>query len=190
MVGRVLASVAAVLVLGVGAAYATAQVGSSAGTQVCVNETNGIMRATPMCREGEYSLAIGGGSDVTVTQNGTFTVNPGQSASESLPLTGITVTGTCVLEALPTGDSVLWSRARFDAASGTTMDIPSGRVIGVQSWTPAQGIGGAGLTSSGGSNLTVVTTSNQATATINIGATASWADQSCIFLWQATEAPN
>lgn len=192
MIRKIIASVVVVLSLGVGVAYAATQLSSSDGTQVCVNDGSGLMRVASTCRTGEYPLTIGGGSDVVVTQNGTFTVNVGQSASKTLPLTGITVTGFCTFDAAapPYIYDQVNARARLDAANGATMDIPGANVIGGQSWVYPQPIGGAGAFFSGGNHVTMLATSNGATATITIGATATWSPQTCTFLWQATEAPS
>ena len=90
------AQVVVVLALGAGVAYAATQLASTDGTQVCVNQTNGLMRASSTCREGEYAMTIGGGSDVVATPSGRVTVALGAaSAPMTLPLTGLTVQGTC-----------------------------------------------------------------------------------------------
>jgi hypothetical protein len=45
MLKKITASVVALLALGAGVAYAATQMASADGTQVCVNQTNGLMRA-------------------------------------------------------------------------------------------------------------------------------------------------
>ena len=176
--------------------YAATQLASTDGTQVCVNKTNGLMRATSTCRESESSITIGGGNDVVVTQNGTVTVGVGENASKALPLTGITVTGRC--ELLPAAppypfDQVI-ARIRLDAASGETMDILPAKVIGGSSWVDPQLLAGAGVfngqTITGGNFRSYVVSSRGATATITVSAIATTTPQTCSFLWQATEAPN
>lgn len=156
------------------------------------------MRASSSCRIGEDAMTIGGGSNVVVTQNGTALTNVGENASKTLPLTGITVTGQCVFmpatPPYPTNDQVV-ARTRFDAASGETMDILPAKVIGGTSWVDMNLLAGAGVIpgygeTSGGNFRTYVATSRGATATITVSAIASWSPQTCMFLWQAMEAPN
>lgn len=194
MVTRIIVSVVAVLALSAGVAYAATELTASDGTQVCVNSTNGLMRVASTCREGEYPLTIGGGGggDVQVTQNGTFTVAAGATAGETLPLTGIGVSGVCQLDQ----DGTLYAKARFDAAGGETMDAfiggySSGGVVGGQSlapWAPLGYDGAYGATMGG---LKAIATSKDATATITIGAQATKTPTpTCKFLWQAVEAPN
>ena len=51
-------------------------------------------------------MTIGGGSNVVVTQNGTFTVAVGETgAAKTLPLTGVTVAGKCELVTAPPAPS-------------------------------------------------------------------------------------
>src|SRR5437867_12711038 len=96
MVVRITVAVITALALGAGVAVAASQLASSAGTAVCVNDTNGLMRASSACREGEHALTIGGGGNVAATQHGTFAVPWGQNGTgKSLPLTGVTVSGHC-----------------------------------------------------------------------------------------------
>ena len=78
------AAVIVVLVLGAGAAFAATKLQSSSVTSVCVNDTNGLMRASSTCREGEHAATVGGGGNVQVTQNGTFTVAKGTQAPARL----------------------------------------------------------------------------------------------------------
>jgi hypothetical protein len=195
MTRRVITLVVALLALSAGVAYAATQLTTTAGTQVCVNNANGLVRVDSTCRVGEYPLAIGGGgSDVQVTQNGTFTVPAEQTvAGKTLPLTGITVSGTC---SQPQPGALL-ARPLLDASS--TMDVfasamGSGRgAVGATSLLlPPVAYGGPatpGITPGTG---TVVATSNNATATVTVGGTVTYTDttKNCMFLWQAVEAPN
>ena len=82
---KVTAAVIVVLTLGAGVAFAATQMTSSGGTNVCVNDTNGLMRVGSTCREGEHALTIGGGSDVRATQQGTFTVSWGRNECGESP---------------------------------------------------------------------------------------------------------
>jgi hypothetical protein len=198
MTRRVITLVVVLLTLSAGVAYAAAQMTTTDGTQVCVNKTNGTMRVDSICRETEYQLTIGGGgSDVRVTQNGTFTVPAGQMVGKTLPLTGITVSGDCSEPV--TG--VLLARPLLDAASGHTMDVfasvmGSGRgTVGATSLLlPPVASGGPATPPPGTSPGagTVVATSNNATATVTVGGTVTYTDtiKNCTFLWQAVEAPN
>jgi hypothetical protein len=197
MIRKIIASVVVVLSLGVGVAYAATELTAADDTQVCVNEGSGLMRVASTCRTGEYALTIGGASDVVVTQNGTVTVDVGENAGKTLPLTGITITGRC--EFLPAAPPYLYDQViahiRLDAASGETMDILPAKVIGGSSWEDGQVLAAAGVTPgygewSGGNFRTYVVSSRGATATITVSAIASWTPQTCSFLWQATEAPN
>ena len=70
MIAKIISSAVVVLALGAGVAYAATQLASSNGTDVCVNQTNGLMRVTPTCRDGEYPMTIGGGSGAQVTSSG------------------------------------------------------------------------------------------------------------------------
>lgn len=196
MTRRVITLVVVLLTLSAGVAYAAAQMTTTDGTQVCVNKTNGTMRVDSICRETEYPLTIGGGgSDVRVTQNGTFTVPAGQTVGKTLPLTGITVSGTCPEPV--TG--VLLARPLLDAASGQTMDVfasvmGSGRgTLGATSQLlPPVANGGPATPGISPGAGTVVATSNNATATVTVGGTITYTDtiKNCTFLWQAVEAPN
>ena len=58
---KLFAAVIVVLVLGAGAAFAAAKLDSSSVTSVCVNDTNGLLRAASTCREGEHAATVGGG---------------------------------------------------------------------------------------------------------------------------------
>src|SRR5688572_8261732 len=121
MVARITFAVIAALALGAGVAVAATQLASSTATTVCVNDTNGLMRAASECREGEHALTIGGGGNVEATQHGTFTVPWGETGTgKVLPLTGVTVSGRC--ETPPELGDVALARILIEAASGTTMD--------------------------------------------------------------------
>jgi hypothetical protein len=50
-----------VLALGAGVAFAARQATASGGTDVCVNNTNGLVRVADLCRDGEHRVIIGGG---------------------------------------------------------------------------------------------------------------------------------
>jgi hypothetical protein len=193
MVARMIALVAAGLALSAGVAYAATQLASSEGTQVCVNNTNGLMRIAAVCRQDEYPLTIGGGGDVRVTQNGSFAVPLGQTGvGKTLPLTGVAVSGRCALVTPPPGFGTPFglARALVEAADGKTMDAFSFQAgtIGGQSLVIAPF---ADTTIDGrrfGSTSFIVT-SNGATATITVGGFVDM-DAGCTFLWQAVEAPN
>jgi hypothetical protein len=182
----------AVLALGAGVAFAATQATASGGTNVCVNNTNGVVRVADVCRDGEHALTIGGGSATQVTQNGTFSVPWGQTGSgKVLPLTGVTISGRCDTIPPEFGEGGL-PRLLIEAASGKTMDVFAD--IG----TAGTGKTSVLLAPAGGSNpggvfvgtQTAILTSNGATATITVGGTADVAAKTCIFLWQAVEAPN
>ena len=188
----IVAVAVAVLAVGAGVAFAATQATASGGTNVCVNNTNGVVRVADICRDGEHPLTIGGGGATQVTQNGTFNVPWDQSGNgKTLPLTGVTISGRCGVIPPEFGGGAL-PRLLIESASGTTMDVFSD-----------VGIGGTGKTSvllapAGGSNpggvsagtRSAILTSNGATATITVGGTADVAARTCIFLWQAVEAPN
>jgi hypothetical protein len=189
----IVAVAVAVLALGAGVAFAATQATASGGTNACVNNTNGLVRVADACRDGEHALTLGGGGATQVTQNGTFSVPWGQTGSgKVLPLTGVTISGRCDTIPPEFGEGGL-PRALLEAASGKTMDVFA------DSTSPA----GTGKTSAlmppaGGSNpggvfvgtRSAILTSNGATATITVGGTADVAARTCIFLWQAVEAPN
>jgi hypothetical protein len=195
-----LIATACVLMLSLGAGVALAATQSAAGgaTNVCVNDTTGLMRVATTCRESEHALTIGGGGgDVRVTQNGTFTVPAdGAGGAKVLPLTGVTVSGHCLTSpspfpGFPGGIAALF---RVDAATGTTMDVfgmggtsPVGRSSAEFS---TQGGVGPGMTTGNTGTATVVVMSNGATATITVGGYADRDAGTCTYLWQATEAPN
>ena len=198
MIAKIISSAVVALVLGAGVAYAATQLASSDGTDVCVNQTNGLMRASSTCREGEYAMTIGGGGNVVVTQNGMFTVVVGESVvSKTLPLTGITVTASCVSGGSGFPPDMVRAYVRFDAADGQTMDVPSpgtfgpsGGIFGAASFVPGF-LTYAYPTWSGSNDHEWLMTSNGATAEIRVDAAASGTpQQKCMFLWQATEAAN
>jgi hypothetical protein len=196
----ILAVVAVVLALSAGVAYAATQTTASGGTNVCVNDTNGLVRVTNTCREGEHPLTIGGGGGTSqVTQNGTFNVPYGETGGgKVLPLTGVTVSGRCEVFSFPGpfGNAEgANARALVEAASGTTMDFFPGNFNaspkGVTSRLlppSASLLPGMGV----GYSVTpdVILTSNGATATLTIGGYVDADSRTCMFLWQAIEAPN
>lgn len=193
MIARVTISVVVVLALGAGVAFAASHRGSSAGTNVCVNATNGLMRVAPTCREGEYPLTIGGGSDVQVTQNGTFSVPWGETGTgKALPLTGVTVSGRCQL-APPEFGEIALARVVIEAANGKTMDaFVSGGTnpVGQSSVLtfPLSSHGGGFPAQSGTQNAMV--TSNGASAAITLGGYVDAGSRTCTYLWEAVETPN
>ena len=129
-------------------------------------------------------------SDVTVTK-GSFTVAVGETVSETLPLTGITITGTTTVIPPEHGGGLI-ARPLLQAES---MDV---FVVGVTS-SPASPGAGPGKQSlllqpvsidTGGKSYTgqmVIATANGATATITIGGTADMAAGVCTFTWLAVE---
>lgn len=200
MIKPLAALAVAVLAVGAGVAYATGWATSSGPTQVCVNEGSGLMRVATTCRMGEYPLTIGGGGDVRVTQNGTFTAKPGQTVGKTLPLTGITVSGKCeYVSSPPSPNPLILPRVQLQAASGMKLDaFGTGQVgdviqgdsfltypLGPVTSTPPepQFEHASGWT-------TVIASSNGATATVTVGGSGDWSDQTCTYLWQAVEAPN
>jgi hypothetical protein len=127
MTGRVLAVAVVLLGSGGGIAVAATETAASDGTTVCVNDTNGLMRAAETCCEGEHALAIGGGGSVRVTQNGSFSVPWGGAGSAKvLPLTGVTISGQCDVFSTPFGGDGANARVLVQAPAGTTMDVYPG----------------------------------------------------------------
>ena len=200
MTRSIVALVVVMLAIGASVAYAAVRATSSDPTQVCVNHASGLMRVATVCRAGEYPLTIGGGGEVRVTQNGTFTADPGQTVGKTLPLTGITVSGKCEYVGSPPAPSpTILPRVELQAASGKKLDaFGTGQVgdviqgdsfltypLGPVTSTPPEPLyeHGSGWT-------TVIATSNGATATITVGGSGDWSDQSCTYLWQAVEALN
>lgn len=201
MTRSIIALMVVMLAVGASVAYAAVQATTAESTQVCVNQASGLMRVAAVCRAGEYPLTIGGGGgDVQVTQNGTFTAEPGQTVGETLPLTGITVSGKCEYVTSPPAPSpMILPRLQLQAASGEKLDaFGTGQVgdviqgdsfltypLGPVTSTPPdpQFEHSSGWT-------TVIATSNGATATITAGGSGDWGDQSCTYLWQAVEAPD
>jgi hypothetical protein len=195
----ILAVVAVALAFGASVAFAATQTTASAGTNVCVNDTNGLLRVADTCRAGEHPLTIGGGGggNAQVTQNGTFTLAGGEtSVAKALPLTGVSVSGRCIVAPSPfpgLSDGIA-ALAVAEAASGATMDIfrpgGGGNPVG-QSSTILGGFGAPpGTTIAGSGALTAIVSSNGATATIIVGAYGDPNSKTCTFLWQAVEAPN
>jgi hypothetical protein len=198
MVARISFAVIAALALGAGVAVAATQLASSSETAVCVNDTNGLMRAASECREGEHAITIGGGGDVQATQNGTFTVPWGQDGGgKTLPLTGITLSGRC--ETAPPFENIALAEVLIEAAAGATMDVfsgirgdqnPTGRTAVVTRPISNGGTAPFGEVVAGNGTLEAVMTSNNATASITMGAYVDSNARNCIYLWQAFEAPN
>ncbi len=189
----IVAVAVAVLALGAGVAFAATQATAADGTNVCVNNSNGLIRVADSCRDGEHLLTIGGGGTTQVTQNGTFSVPWGETGSgKVLPLTGVTLSGRCDTIPPEFGSGGL-PRLLIEAANGTTMDVFADSTAGAGTATTS-----ALLPPAGGSNPSGVSvgtrhailTSNGATATITVGGTADVDAKTCIFLWQAVEAPN
>ena len=198
MIKKIITTFLVVLALGAGVAYAATQLQSSEGTNVCVNQTNGLMRATSTCRDGEYAMTIGGGSDVRVTQSGTFTVEGGvTSAPMTLPLTGVTISGKCEVQTPPPPYPLAGlARVILAAPSGgmdafVTTPNGGGGTIGGTSVTTLPVVAYGGSSSMFGAGWAVVT-ANAATAQITIGAQVdmSTTPKTCSYLWQAIEAPN
>lgn len=131
-------------------------------------------------------------SDVTVTQR-SFTVPAGGKVSETLPLTGIKVSGTAQVIPPEHGGGLL-ARPLLEAAS---MDI---WMVGVTSsdLTPAGPARQSLLlppvsTDTGAKAYTgqmVIATANGATATITFGGTADRSAGLCTFTWMAVETSN
>lgn len=190
---RLVVLVAAILAVGVGAAFAATRTTSSGGTSVCVNDTNGLVRVSNSCRDGEHPLTIGGGGATQVTQNGTFIVPWGQTGSgKVLPLTGASISGRCDNIPAEYGGGGL-PRLLIEAASGTTMDVFAGSTTGAGTGKTSALLPPAGGSNPGGVSVgtqSAILTSNGATATITVGGTADTDSQTCTFLWQAVEAPN
>jgi len=194
---RVIAAVVvAVLALGAGVAYAATQTASS-GTNVCVNDTNGLMRAADACREGEHPLTIGGGGgNGQVTQNGTFAVPWGDTGGPKiLPLTGVTVSGRCEVFPLPFGPGEgANARLLVEAPAGKTMDFfPAdfnASPIAVTSRLLSPGGGFFGGMGQSTTMVSAILTANAATATITMSGYVDPNARTCTFLWQANEAPN
>jgi len=200
MVARIIVVVIGALALGAGAAVAATHLASSTSTAVCVNDTNGLMRAASTCRDGEHALTIGGGGNVEATQHGTLTVPWGQSGTgKVLPLTGVTVSGRCELIPPEFGDIAL-ARILIEAASGTTMDAftqdggqqnPVGRTSILTRPISSGGTGAFGEDRpANNSTLDAIVTSNGATATMALGGYVDTSSRTCTYLWQAVEVPN
>ena len=194
VIARVTTSIIVVLALSAGAAFAASKLTSSAaGTDVCVNTTNGLMRVASTCREGEYPLTIGGGGDVRATQNGTFTVPWGETGGgKVLPLTGVSVSGRCELLQAPFGQVTL-ARVLIEAASGKTMDAfvnGATNPLGQSSLLtrPLDSFAEVHPAQSGTDEAII--TSNGATAVLTLGAYVDAGAKTCTYLWEAVETPN
>ena len=193
---RVIAAVVVfVLALGASVAYAATQTTASAGTNVCVNDTNGLMRVAETCRDGEHPLTIGGGGGIQVTQNGTFTVPWGETGTgKILPLTGVTVSGQCDVFSTPFGGDGVNARVLIEAPAGKTMDFFPGEfnadprgVSSILLPPAASFLPGMGTHAS---TEYAILTAMAATATITIGGYADPDSRTCTYLWQAVEALN
>ena len=192
MIRKIIASVVVVLALGAGAAYAATQLASADGTQVCVNDGSGLMRVASTCRASEHPMTIGGGTSVTVTRSGTFTVDWGAtSAPKALPLTGVTISGKCQIVTEPGYPDQGLAKIVISAPSGTMDAIAIG--IGTIGGTTVTTYELVRASTSVSSNTgTGIVTANGATATITFGAQVNptTTPKTCTYLWQATEAPN
>ena len=194
MISKIIASAVVMLAVGAGVAYAATQLASSDGTQVCVNQTNGLMRASSTCREGEYPLTIGGGGSSVKVTNGTFADVPWDttSAGVKLPLTGVTVAGTCVVDP-PSIGGLTRARLLVTTDAGMTAFTYGGGTIGGNSLLTGQAaIAGGALGGQVGYGLGPDTLVNAhgATATITFGAQVSVPASTCTYYGQAVEAPN
>ena len=199
MVARITVAVIAALALGAGVAVAATHLASSTATAVCVNDTNGLMRAASTCRDGEHALTIGGGGNVAAMQHGTFTVPWGQSGTgKVLALTGVTVSGRCEVVPPEVGDIAL-ARILIEAASGTTMDAfaetgppqnPIGRTSMLTRPISSGGTGPFGDIAASNSALNAIVTSKGATATMTLGGYVDTSSRTCRYLWEAVEVPN
>jgi hypothetical protein len=192
MIKRIIAAAVVSLAATAGVGLAATQLSTSPLTQVCVNDVNGLVRADSVCRDNEHPATIGAGGNTQVTQNGTFTVPSGQTVGKTLPLTGITISGTCP-EPQP---GMLLARPLLEAASGQTMDafatVGNGTIGGTSLLLPPVGIDGPATPGKSYGATTAVVSSRGATATATVGGTAAYSGttKSCTFLWQAVEAPN
>ena len=197
---RIAAFAVVALTLGSGVAYAATQLSSSDGTEVCVNNTNGLVRVASSCRDGEYSLTIGGGGSSVEVRNGTFANVPWGTTSNGvkLPLTGVTLAGKCEnYGPVPPTFPYEVGLARLLITTDTSMAVfsASGTATGGGSLEsaslltdPATTANGAGVSTRLGPNTLVV--SNGATATIMFGAQVNAPARTCTYFWQAVEAPN
>ena len=139
---------------------------------------------------GGRETGVARGEVVRVT-HGTFTVPVGGKVGRTLPLTGITVSGT-TLES-PPELGILLARPLLEAASGKTMDAfvtgnvsPQGGTVGGQSLL-AFPVAYENPTEKAYGAVTMIATSNGATATITIGGTADRASRTCTFTLMAVE---
>jgi hypothetical protein len=186
--------VVGLLAVGAGVAYAATQ---DSVTSVCANDTNGLLRASNTCRDGEHRLTIGGGGgNGTVTQNGPFNVAADASGgAKTLPLTGVTLTGRCETFTSPFGSGQgANARVLVEAPSGKTMDFfppefnasPSGvssRLLPpAASFVPNMG--------SPSQLVNAMLTANGATATLTISGYVAPDSLTCALLWQAVETLN
>lgn len=121
MVTRIIVSVAAVLVLGAGVAYAATELMSSDGTQVCVNSANGLVRVATTCREGEYPLMIGGGSTVFST----FQVTQDYNQQDGAYLGPVSVTVACNTGERVVGGGGIATNEKYNYTGYLTASRPS-----------------------------------------------------------------
>jgi hypothetical protein len=179
------------IALGAGVALAASQ--TSSISSACVNDVNGLMRASETCRDGEHLVAIGSGSNVAVTQNGSFTVAANASGgAKTLPLTGATLSGRCETFTSPFGGDGATARVLVEAPAGKTMDLfPAfdGPSSVSSKLLPPAGSLIPGMGPSSGSPVTAIFTVNGSTATLAIGGTVDGTTKACTFLWQAVEVP-
>jgi hypothetical protein len=183
--------VVGLLAVGVGVAFAATQAGV---TSVCANDVNGLLRAADTCRDGEHRLAIGGGGNAAVTQNGPFSIAPAESGGgKTLPLTGVTVSGRCETFTGPFGGDGASARVLVEAPAGKTMDffpaefnaspsVSSRLLPPAASVVPNMG--------STGVMVSAILTANGATATLTISGYVAPDTRTCTLLWQAVEVPN
>lgn len=189
----IIGAAVALLAIGGGVAFAATQAQASGGTNVCVNDANGLVRVADSCRVGEHPLTIGGGGVTQVTQKGTFSVPWGETgAGKALPLTGVTISGRCDTIPPEFGGGGL-PRLLIEAATGTTMDVFANSTAGAGTGKTSALLPPAGGSNPGGVSVgtqNAILTSNGATATITVGGTSDSDAKTCTFLWQAVEAPN
>ena len=180
-----------VLALGAGVAFASTRSTTSTGLDVCVNNTNGAMRLSTDCRDGEHPVTLGGGGNATATQNGVFSVAAGTTGgNKALPLTGLILSGRCDIVP-PEGGGGTIARPSIEAATGTTLDGfgDAISVIGGQTLLlhPVAFVSPFGT---GTVPEIAIVTSNGATATLTFGGSIDQTSGACKFLWQTVEVAN
>jgi hypothetical protein len=197
MFTKFLASGVALLALSAGVAYAATQLASSDGTEVCVNEVNGLMRVASTCRESEYPLTIGGGGNVEA-HSGTFAdvAWGATSTGVTLPLTGVTLAGKCEAQGpvppyLPYEVGLARLLITRDGGMAAFMDssFAGGTIGGTSVLTdPATTAHDAGVANHLGTGVLV--RANGATATIAFGAQVNAPARTCTYFWHAIESPD